>query len=41
MEQDRYAKYCNTDEGVRMVIAHGAMDPDTVRGVGALRLMWR
>jgi hypothetical protein len=41
VEDGTYAKYCRTGDGVRMMIAHGVAGADSVRGLIAVRMMWR
>lgn len=41
VEDGTYAKYCNTGDGVQMMISHGTTGADTVRGLIAVRLMWK
>ena len=40
VEDGTYAKYCNTGEGVKMMIAHGGVGADIVRGLVTVRIVW-
>lgn len=40
LEKREYAKYCLTDKGARLMVAHGATGAELVEGTVALRLVW-
>jgi hypothetical protein len=40
VEVGEYARYCITDDGATIRLAHGVAGADTVRGTIAIELVW-
>jgi len=40
VEEREYTKYCLTNRGATLMIAHGATGADLVKGTVAIRLVW-
>lgn len=40
IEEGEYSKYCLTDKGDRLMVAHGATGAEVVNGTVAIRLVW-